>query len=346
MSRRIPQPELELDPETWLRNLPKVELHLHLEGSILPETLVLLSLRHDDEPLSLPAARALYTYPDFLGFLMAFKAVTERLRTPEDYELITYEMTRALAGQGVLHAEVYISFGILHRQARLPIKDVMPALERGRLRAEADFGVTLFWLIDAVRHFGPEEAALVFRLAATMRAEYPSIVGIGIGGDEARGSADLFRDLYAEARSAGLRLTAHAGESTGSASIWSAINIGAERIGHALSAREDPDLLEVLAERQIPLELNITSNLRTGCCSSPDDHPAKEYFDRGLMVTLNSDDPPMFGSDLLGEYQLAYEQFGFTLEQIRELAANSVEASFLPPERKLALLQSVERYGW
>ena len=346
MARRIPQPELELDPETWLRNLPKAELHLHLEGSILPETLVCLSQRHDPEPLTLPAARALYTYADFLGFLQSFRAVTERLRTPEDYELITYEMARALAAQGVLHAEVYISFGILHRQARLAIADVMPALERGRIRAEQDFGITLFWLVDAVRHFGPEEAAHVFRLAAAMRADYPSIIGIGIGGDEARGSADLFRDLYAEARDAGLRLTAHAGESTGPASIWSAINIGAERIGHALTARQDPELMDILAERQIPLELNITSNLRTGCCPTHEDHPAKEYFDRGLMVTLNSDDPPMFGSDLANEYHLAYERFGFTLEQLRELAANSIEASFLQPDRKLALLQTIEQYGF
>jgi aminodeoxyfutalosine deaminase len=199
-----------------------------------------------------------------------------------------------------------------------------------------------------VRHFGVEEGAKVFRKAAELRAKYPSIVGIGIGGDEARGPASLFRELYAEAREAGLRLTAHAGESggrvDGPASIWSAINIGAERIGHGLAAQHDAQLMEVLAHKQIPIEINVTSNIRTGCCTRFDEHPLRSYFDQGLMVTINSDDPPMFGSDLLGEYVLAQERYGFTLEQMRELAANGVEASFLPPARKLELLQRVEQY--
>jgi aminodeoxyfutalosine deaminase len=178
------------------------------------------------------------------------------------------------------------------------------------------------------------------------RATYPSIVGIGIGGDEARGPAEQFKELYEEAKAAGLRLTAHAGESVGPESIWSALNIGAERIGHALSAREDVELMDVLAERQVPLELNVTSNIRTGCCAEFETHPLQEYFERGLMVTINSDDPPMFGSDLLGEYVLVHERYGFTLDQMREVAANAVEASFLGPERKVALLQAVEQYGW
>jgi aminodeoxyfutalosine deaminase len=345
MARRGLRAE-EIDPARWLKDLPKVELHLHLEGTIQPETLVELSRRHDKEPLTLETARQLYTYENFVGFLMAFKAVTERLRTPADYELMTYNMVRELGGQGVRHAEVYISFGILNRQGRLSVDEVMEAIERGRLQGEAEFGTTVYWLIDAVRHFGVEEAEVVFRQAAAMRKRYPSIVGIGIGGDEGRGAAEMFREVYAEARDRGLRLTAHAGESVGPASIWSAINIGAERIGHALTAGKDLELIEVLAERQIPLEMNVTSNLRTGCCPDIEVHPVKEYFDAGLMVTLNSDDPPMFGSDLLGEYRLAYEKFGFSLEQMRELAANSVEASFLPAERKISLLQKVEQFGF
>ena len=341
-------PLAELDISAWLRALPKVELHLHLEGTIEPETLVALSQRHDATPLTLADARALYTYRNFLGFLDAFKAVSARLRTPADYELITYNMVRTLAAQGVVHAEVYISFGIIYYWKQTDVEPFVAAIERARIRAQQEFGTTLYWLIDAVRNFGPDEAARVFRKAAELSSQYPSIVGIGIGGDEARGPASLFRDSYAEAAAAGLRLTAHAGESggpvEGPASIWAAINIGAERIGHGLAAQYDPQLLEVLAHKQIPIEINVTSNIRTGCCPDFDSHPLRRYFDSGLMVTLNSDDPPMFGANLLDEYILAYERYGFTPDQLRELAANAVEASFLPPTPKLALLARIEQY--
>jgi adenosine deaminase/aminodeoxyfutalosine deaminase len=344
-ARQIPKSD-QPDPEVWLRGLPKAELHLHLEGSITPETLVELSRRNDPTPLTLTDARAVYTYHDFPSFLLCFKAVTTRLHTPADYELITYNMLRDLALQGVRHAEAYISIGILHWQNRLDVDQVIAAIERGRTRAEADFNISLLWIIDAVRHFGIDACARVFRKAAELQHLYPSIVGIGIGGNELLGPAHEFRELYQEAKAAGLRLTCHAGENTGPQSIWAALNIGAERIGHALSAQDDPDLIEVLAERQIPLEINITSNLRTGCCPSLDDHPVRRYFEEGLMVTLNSDDPPFFGANLLDEYLLAHRAFEFPLDQLRELAANSIEASFLPPERKLALLGEVERYGW
>ena len=344
MARRSTAPVL-IDPRTWLRDLPKAELHLHLEGSITPTTLVELSQRNDPTPLTLAQADQAYAYTDFPTFLLSFKAVTTRLHTAADYELITYNMLRDLAAQGVRHAEAYISIGILYWQARLDVDQVIAAIESGRTRAETDFNISLLWIIDAVRHFGVEACARVFKKAAELQHVYPSIVGIGIGGNELLGPAHEFRDLYAEAKAAGLRLTCHAGENTGPQSIWAALNIGAERIGHALSAQDDPDLIEVLVQRQIPLELNITSNLRTGCCPSLDAHPVKLYFEEGLMVTLNSDDPPFFGATLLDEYLLAHRTFEFPLDQLRELAANSIEASFLPPERKLALLAEVERYA-
>src|SRR3984957_2160091 len=304
MARKRAQDDAEIDVVEWLRGLPKVELHLHLEGTILPETLLELSRRHDAEPLTVEAAKELYVYENFLGFMDSFKAVSSRLKGPEDYELITYNMVRELAAQGVVHAEVYVSFGIIYYWKNTAVEPFVEAIERGRVRAEKDFGTTVLWLIDAVRHFGADEATKVFRKAAELRERYPSIVGIGIGGDEARGSAELFRESYAEAKAAGLRLTAHAGETTGPESIWAAVNIGAERVGHALTAQNDPELLEGLAEKQIPLELNVTSNLRTGCCKDLDRHPVKMYFESGLMVTINSDDPPMFGSNLLQDYVL------------------------------------------
>ena len=326
----------------YLRRLPKAELHLHLEGTISPETLVELSRRHDAEPLTLDQAQGLYQYTDFFGFLMAFKAVTERLRTPEDYELITYRMLAALAAQGVVHAEAYIAVGLVYYWGRCEFEPVFAAVERARARGERDFGISLYWIFDAVRHFGLEPAVHVFRKAAEMMREYPSIVGIGIGGDERNGAAEMFRDAYSEARDAGLRLTVHAGEAVGPESIWGALNIGAERLGHALTAIHDPELMHLLSERQVPLEICVTSNVKTGCCPRLEDHPVRRYFDQGLMVTLNSDDPTMFGSDLEGEYLRAYNDFGFTEEHLRELASNSIEASFLPPEQKVRWLRQIE----
>jgi aminodeoxyfutalosine deaminase len=330
-------------PTNWIRTLPKAELHLHLEGTVTPETLVELSQRHQDSALTLEQARALYQYTNFTGFLMGLKAVSERLRSPEDYELITYRMLERLASQGIVHAEVYVSVGVVYYWKRVHFEAIFEGLERARMRAEQEFGITLFWIFDAVRHFGPEEAARVFRKAAKLRAQSPSVVGIGIGGDERRTGSDPFRDLYLEARDAGLRLTAHAGETVGPEGIWGALNIGAERIGHALSAQHDAELIEVLAERQVPLEICISSNLRTGCCLALEEHPVRRYFDGGLMVTLNSDDPAMFESDLKDEYLLAHTAFDFTCEHLRELAANSIEASFLAPERKVTLLQQIDQ---
>ena len=330
-----------MDSAAFIRALPKAELHLHLEGSVTPETLVELSARHES-PLDLVQAQALFSYSDFTGFLMAFKAVTEHLRTADDYELATWRMLQRLARQGVVHAEVYVSVGVVYYWRRCEFEPLFAGMERARLRAEAELGITLYWIFDAVRHFGPDEAARVFRKAAEMRLAYPSIIGIGIGGDERRTGAEPFRELYAEARDAGLRLTAHAGESVGPEGIWGALNIGAERLGHALSAIHDPELMAILAERQIPLEICITSNVRTGCCLRLEDHPVRRYFDAGLMVTLNSDDPALFASDLDAEYALARKAFEFTPEHLRELAANSIEASFLPPENKVGTLRRIE----
>lgn len=331
-----------MDSNSFIRHLPKAELHLHLEGTVTPETLVELSARHDSTPLHPAQAQALFQYTDFSGFLLAFKAITEQLRSADDYELVTWRMAQRLADQGVVHAEVYVSVGVVYYWRRCEFEPLFLGMERARLRAESELGLSILWIFDAVRHFGPREAARVFRKAAELRPQFPSVIGIGIGGDERRTGAEPFRNLYMEARDAGLRLTAHAGETIGPEGIWGALNIGAERLGHALSAIQDPELMGVLAERQVPLEICISSNLRTGCCLLPQEHPVRRYFDAGLMITLNSDDPALFLSNLEDEYRLAQESFGFTQEHLRELASNSIEASFLPPERKVEILRRLE----
>jgi aminodeoxyfutalosine deaminase len=334
--------------QEFIRGLPKAELHLHLEGTIAPATLVELSARHDTYPLTEHEAEALYKFTDFTEFIESFKAVTRRLRDPEDYEIAAWRMMQQLAAQGVVHAEVFISVGVIYMWRNFDprcFEPIFAALERARERAAHELGLSLYWIFDAVRHFTVEEADRVFRKAAELRELYPSIVAIGLGGDERHAGSAPFRHLYARARDAGLRLTNHAGETTGPEAIWEALDIGSERIGHAVSAIRDDTLLQDLKVRRTALELNPTSNVRTGVCPSFAAHPLRRYFDLGLLVTINSDDPAFFGSDLANEFLLAHTQQGFTRDELRQLAVNSIRASFLPETEKASFLAQINTFA-
>ena len=315
--------------------LPKAELHLHLEGSIAPATLQELGRRHGLAAPDAAQLEQLYNFHDFPGFLNAFKEVTGYLRTPEDFELITYRLMEQLKAQNILHAEVTVSVGV-NLWRKQDFAALFEGLERGRQRGAKDFGVSLLWIFDAVRQFGAEKAQSVLDLAIAFRDR--NVAAFGIGGDERAGPPEWFAAVYTRAAEHGLHLTAHAGETAPPESIWGALNLKAERIGHALTAAQDPELIEELAERQIPIEICVTSNLRTGSCPELSQHPVRRYFDQGLMLTLNSDDPAIFRSSLVEEYALVQQAFAFTDEHLRELARNSFEASFLPAEKKVEFL--------
>lgn len=343
---------LSQSPSEFVVRLPKAELHLHLEGTVDAETLSELSQKHNTpfpwgnnrykplpdshRTLSVEEARKLYEYTDFTGFLMAFKAVTERLRDPEDFEVVTYRLMQKLAAQGVLHAEVFISVGVVFWRGQ-EFDPLFEGMERGRQRGERDFGLSLYWIFDAVRHFGPEEGERVVHKA--MQFQERNVVGIGIGGDERQAGPEPFEHVYAKAARNGLRLSVHAGETVGPKSIWGALDVlKAERLGHALHAWPDQDLMDRLVRDQVPLEICISSNVRTGCCHDYLAHPVRRYFDAGALITLNSDDPEMFQTTLVQEYQIAQEIFGFTDDELRQLARNSFQASWLPEDRKRELI--------
>lgn len=341
------------DARSWLRALPKCELHLHLEGTVTPETLVILSARHDSEPLTLEDARALYQYKDFRNFLSTFKLVCDRLLTPEDYALVAHELMRSLAAQGVVHAEVYVSFGnILRWKPELRLEDILEALEGTVAAFEARTGVSpapsIMWIADATRQWGVEPVEAVFCRAAQLKDRFPCVIGVGIGGDEAAGPVGLFRKAYSEAQKAGLRLTAHAGEATGPVQgpleIRAALEMDMERIGHGLAAQFDEDLVAILAQNQVPIEINVTSNILTGCCPSVKEHPLPKYFEKGIRCVLCSDDPAMFGSWCLDEYVLVHEKLGFSLEDMKVLASNSVTASFLEQDKKDKILEKIRQH--
>jgi adenosine deaminase/aminodeoxyfutalosine deaminase len=294
----------------------KSELHLHLEGSVEPETLYEL-----DPATSIEEYRALYHYTDFDAFLRAFGAVGKRLRTPADYGLITRRLLERLEAQNVRYAEIIIAAGVVlwKQQEFAPIFDAVRA-------AAGESGVQVRWILDAVRQFGVEPAMQVAALARD-RADQ-GVVALGIGGSEERGPAAWFQDVFAFASNAGLHLTAHAGESMGPESVWDALALGAERIGHGIAAVRDPALMRHLRERDIPLEICITSNLVTGVVERIEDHPVRRLFDAGVPIVLNSDDPAMFGCSLTGEYRLAAERFGFTEAELRRIAENGFRYAF------------------
>ena len=303
----------------WLPNcrvMRRAELHLHLEGSLEPDTLVEInpSLTHAE----IDAACA---HSDFTGFIQSFIWVNRQLQKPGHYAIAARRLFERLAAEDVVYAEVTLSVGtILWKGQDFP--PIYDALQREASRAP----VKIRWILDAIRHFGADAAKPVFDLAAERVHE--GVVAIGIGGDEARGPAIWFQDLYREARDRGLRLTAHAGETCGPENVWQALEIGAERIGHGIHSIEDPRLVEHLRDRQIPLEVSITSNVCTGAVASLNEHPVRKLFDAGVPVILNTDDPALFRCTLQSEYDLAAREFGFSREELAQIAQNGFRYAF------------------
>jgi adenosine deaminase/aminodeoxyfutalosine deaminase len=239
--------------DDFLQQLPKAELHLHLEGSVEPETL------HELDPATpVEEFRALYRYDDFEAFLRAFGAVGTRLRTPRDYGLIAGRLLERLEAQNVCYAEIIVAAGVVLWKGQ-EFEPIFQAVREAAARSP----VEVRWILDAVRQFGVEHAMAVAKLAAE-RVDR-QVVAFGIGGSEARGPAEWFTEVFAFAKSAGLHLTAHAGESMGPESVWAALRLGAERIGHGIAAARDAELMRHLRDHDIPLEICITSNLVTGC---------------------------------------------------------------------------------
>jgi len=305
-----------MDHVSGYRVWPKAELHLHLEGSVEPETMQEL-----DPGLPVEAVRAIYGFHGFQEFLQAYKSVVERLRTAEDYARITRALLRRLAAETVQYAEITLSAGMVLWKGQ----EFAPVYAAVR-RAAAEFPIEVHWILDAVRHFGVEHAMRVSELAAERVND--GVVAFGIGGDEERGPAAWFGEVYRFARSAGLRLTTHAGETVGPESVWAALEIGAERIGHGIRAVEDAALLRHLRDRGIPLEVCITSNVMTGTVESLKAHPVRRLFDAGVPITLNTDDPAIFATTLSGEFELAARQFGFSEAELSGIAENGFRYGF------------------
>lgn len=328
----------------FIARLPKVELHLHLEGSLRPETLEELArrkgwLKRKAGEWIADRQREHYRYGNFANFLRAFTLVSTLLEAPEDYALATKRLAEWLARQNVRYAEVIVSAGVILWKKQ-SVDAVFEAISAAASEAGERLGVRLAWIFDGVRQFGADHVREVLGYAVRYRDR--GVVAFGIGGDEARGPAELFVDIYREAREQDLRLTAHAGESVGPESIRAAIELlGVERIGHGLTVLRDPEVTALVRERQIPLELCPSSNVSTGLIAGFGDHPLPQMLEAGLTVTLNSDDPGMFGTSLTQEFEQAASCFGLSPGQVVAMFENAIQASFLGKEEKAGLLEEL-----
>lgn len=329
-----------------IASLPKVELHLHLEGSIRPAVACALSAWHG-VALTEDEVRRRYDYTNFTEFIEAFKWVTSFLREPRDFALLAADLAAQLLQQHVVYAEVTLSVGIMLLRKQDPqanFEAILAATEPFEKR-----GLRLNWIFDAVRQFGPEPALEV--LEAARRCASPRIVAFGIGGDELSIPTREFRYAYLRAKSCGLHRLIHAGEIGGPEKIREAVEIlGVERIGHGIAAIRDPALMDLLAERRIPLEICPTSNLRTGALAlqlhnpsaTLQQHPLPQLLRHGIPVVLSTDDPAMFHASLLGEYEIA-TQMGLSEAELITLHRNAAEYSFLPDEARRAHLATLPR---
>jgi adenosine deaminase len=327
--------------ESFVREMPKVELHVHLEGSIRPETVLKLSKRND---VPLPAdtvegLREWYTFRDFPHFVDVYVAVSKCIVTPDDVELITREFLEGQKAQNVLHSEVTYTASTIEKYNKIPWPDQLAALNRAREYGEKELGITMNVIVDIVRGDEPERALEVARWAA--EAQGNGVCALGLAGEERLGTAQ-YREAFELAQAAGLPIAAHAGETQGTQSIKEVLEIAkANRIGHGVRCIEDHAVVRELRDRQIPLEVCPTSNVRLGVFPSLEEHPLPRLLDQGLYVTVNSDDPPMFGTTLTDEFQRTSKAFEFTDDILWTLSLNAARAAFLPEGQKRELMQKM-----
>ncbi len=327
----------------FVAGLPKAEIHVHHVGSASPRIVSELAARHPGTvPSGLDELREFYTFRDFAHFIEVYLAVVDLLRDPEDIRLLTYEVATDMAAQNIRYAELTLT-PWTSVKAGIPIEAFVEAVEDARVAAERDHGIRLRWCYDIPGEFGLPSGEDTVQFALNHAPE--TLVGFGLGGPEIGVDRPQFKDVFDRARAAGLHSVPHAGETTGPQTVWDALrDLGAERIGHGTSSVQDPELLAYLVEHRVPLEVCPTSNIATRAVERLEDHPIRQMYDAGVFVTVNSDDPPMFGTTLNREYEIAADLLDLDELGIAALAKNAVHASFMADDEKAALANEIDDY--
>ena len=327
----------------FVAGLPKAEIHVHHVGSASPRIVSELAARHPGTvPADLDALRDFYTFRDFGHFIEVYLAVVDLLREPEDIRLLTYEVATEMAAQNIRYAELTLT-PWTSVQAGVPIEAYVDAVEDARVAAERDHGIKMRWIYDIPGESGLPSAEDTLQYALHHAPD--TLIGFGLGGPEVGVDRPQFKHVFDQARAAGLHSVPHAGETTGPQTVWDALrDLGAERIGHGTSAVQDPALVDYLVEHRIPLEVCPTSNIATRAVDELENHPIRQLVDAGVVVTVNSDDPPMFGTTLNREYEIAAELLDLDERGIAALAKNAVHASFMDDPDKVALVDEIDAY--
>jgi aminodeoxyfutalosine deaminase len=338
-----------VDLSSFIAGLPKAELHVHHVGSASPAIVSELAMRHPGVvPIDPEELRRFFEFRDFAHFVDVYLAVVSLIRTDDDVRYLTYEVARELATtQHVKYAELtctpYTSVLPDDQDHGIPIEAYTEALEDARIAAERDFGIVLRWIYDIPGESGMPAADATLSFATNHRVD--ALIGFGLGGPEIGVARAQFKPHFDAARRVGLHSVPHAGETTGPETVWDALRLlGAERIGHGTSAAQDSALLEYLAAHDVPLEVCPSSNIATKAVAALDEHPIAAFRDAGVTITVNSDDPSMFGTSLNQEYEIAARLLGLDADGIADLARAAVRASFAEPEAKAALLRDIEHY--
>jgi adenosine deaminase len=317
--------------QNFITQMPKVELHVHLEGSVRPETLLKLSKRHN---IALPAEdvsglRKWYTFRDFDHFIEIYMTISTCLRTAEGVELIAREFLIGQAEQNIVYSEVTFTPFNQFANNQLGFHEQMDAVNRARVWGEKELGVRMGIIMDIPRIFSSEDGLTVADWAIERYGD--GLIALGLGGPEVDNPPEKFQAAFDKVRTAGLPCILHAGETVGPPSIWSAIKVAdTKRIGHGVRAIEDPELVDYLREKRIPLEVCPTSNVCLKVYPSLQEHSLPELMAQGLYVTINSDDPPMFNTTLTNEYLVCQQAFGWDIETIEHLVLNAVDVTLLP----------------
>ena len=327
--------------EHFITKMPKVELHVHLEGSVRPETLLKLSKRHH---VALPAddvegLQKWYTFRDFDHFIEIYMTISSCLRTAEDIELVAREFLIGQAEQNIVYSEVTFTPFNQYENNRLGFHEQIDAVNRARSWAEKELGIRMGIIMDIPRMAYPKSGLMIADWAIERYGD--GLIALGLGGPEVDNPPEKFQAAFDRVRAAGIPCILHAGETVGPASIWSAIRVAdTKRIGHGVRAIEAPELVAYLRDMQIPLEVCPTSNVCLKVYPSLEEHSLPKLMEEGLYVTINSDDPPMFNTTLTSEYLLGHQTYGWDVGQIQELVFNAVNATLLPENERQEMLNS------